>query len=634
MSKSLRNQLFACAAALAVVAAGAPSVALAADKPKIESAAQLPRQTYTLSKRPSEFIEDAAAVAALARRLDSDVAALLAQYDIQDRSTLEGLYGVRLQVALLENRWADARTLLEQTAAIREKPADKAVSGLTTYALLAGEQASGSAEAKRAAYRQALTQRLSGLDYALVEARVKSAKSSFELMNPSLVGGAMKAAFDPIWEKSPEISRDMAAGLVGAFVSVNRVAPYKDEAVAAMNQYLAANASSAPRVDIWTPRTVTLPASASLTPVVIGIWDSGVDAPVFKDRIWTNPREKANGRDDDGNGFVDDLHGIGYEVDFKRSGDTLRPVPPEFRDKLVELRGQMKGALDLQGAVDSPEAAALRQRVAQMKPEEIKSFTEGSSFYSNYAHGSHVAGIAAEGNPAARILPVRFTFPHTLLPPAMDEAFISGYVRHAQESVAYMKRARVRVANMSWRLTAPAIEATLEIHRLEMDPEKRKARAQKLFDQLHNGLRDAFASAPEILFVAGAGNENQDINFVRSVPAGIDLPNVITVGAVDQTGGSTSFTSLGKSVDIYANGFEVVSYVPGGERIKLSGTSMSAPQVTNAAAKLLAVNPKLTTAQLVDLLTRGASKVGQQELLLLNPRQSLSLAGGARSAAR
>src|SRR3712207_7914432 len=51
--------------------------------------------------------------------------------------------------------------------------------------------------------------------------------------------------------------------------------------------------------------------------------------------------------------------------------------------------------------------------------------------------------------------------------------------------------------------------------------------------------------------------------------------------------GSTGFTSLGKSVDIYANGFEVVSYVPGGQRIRLSGTSMSAPQVANAAAKLL-----------------------------------------------
>jgi hypothetical protein len=325
-----RIKLLACVAALALTGAQAPA-AFAADKVKIESAAQLPRQTYTVSQKPSVFIQDAAAVRALARKLDTDVVALLNGYDIQDRATLEGLYGVRLQVALLENRWADAKTLLEQTAAIREKPAEKATSGLTTYALLAASQAAGTPEAKRAAYRAALTQRLSGMDYALVEARVKATKSSFELMNPGLLGASLEATLDPIWSKSPEFSREMASALVGAYVTFNQVAPYKDEAVAAINGYLAKHASAAPRADIWTARTVALPEAAKLTPVAIAIWDSGVDAPVFKNRLWKNPKEKANGRDDDGNGFVDDLHGIGYETDFARSGATLRPGRPGVR---------------------------------------------------------------------------------------------------------------------------------------------------------------------------------------------------------------------------------------------------------------------------------------------------------------
>ncbi len=46
--------------------------------------------------------------------------------------------------------------------------------------------------------------------------------------------------------------------------------------------------------------------------IVIGVSDSGValDHPDLKNRIWTNPREvPGNGVDDDGNGYVDDVHG-------------------------------------------------------------------------------------------------------------------------------------------------------------------------------------------------------------------------------------------------------------------------------------------------------------------------------------
>ena len=81
--------------------------------------------------------------------------------------------------------------------------------------------------------------------------------------------------------------------------------------------------------------------------------------------------------------------------------------------------------------------------------------------------------------------------------------------------------------------------------------------------------------------------------FVEDIPAGIVLPNLLTVGAVDKAGDEASFTSYGPTVKVHANGYQVESVIPGGEKLAESGTSMASPQVANLAAKILAVNPKL-----------------------------------------
>jgi len=87
---------------------------------------------------------------------------------------------------------------------------------------------------------------------------------------------------------------------------------------------------------------------------------------------------------------------------------------------------------------------------------------------------------------------------------------------------------------------------------------------------------------------------NENASFAEDIPAGIVLPNLLAVGAVDKGGDETSFTSYSPTVKVDANGYQVQSWFPGGQKVALSGTSMASPEVANLAAKILAVNPRLT----------------------------------------
>ena len=87
----------------------------------------------------------------------------------------------------------------------------------------------------------------------------------------------------------------------------------------------------------------------------------------------------------------------------------------------------------------------------------------------------------------------------------------------------------------------------------------------------------------------------------------------------------TGFSTFGKTVVVHANGFEVTSFAPGGEKLKLSGTSMASPQVANLAAKLFALKPELTPVQVKELILRGSERNGRVNLI--NPKKTLGFVG-------
>ncbi len=305
------------------------------------------------------------------------------------------------------------------------------------------------------------------------------------------------------------------------------------------------------------------------------------------------------------------------------------PLDPALRGKLPQMVARTKGFSDLQSNVDTPEAAEVKRFLSTLAPEQYKSAIEEIGLAGNYEHGTHVAGIALAGNPGARLVVGRISFGHTLQPdpcPSREQAERDAVA--AQAFVDFFKRERVRVVNMSWGGNVNAIEHDLEQCGIGKTPEARKALAREYFDISKASLERAFASAPEILFIAAAGNSNSDASFIEDIPAGIVGPNLLTVGAVDRAGDEAPFTSYGPTVKVHANGYQVESYLPGGKRVALSGTSMAAPQVANLAAKLLAVNPRLKPADLIRLIDSTAERSADGRRNLVHPKKALAAAQG------
>jgi subtilisin family serine protease len=109
------------------------------------------------------------------------------------------------------------------------------------------------------------------------------------------------------------------------------------------------------------------------------------------------------------------------------------------------------------------------------------------------------------------------------------------------------------------------------------------------------------------LVVASSGNDGLSGNPL-SYPA--SYPHVLTVGATEESGLVTSFSSESVDVDLVAPGrritvAEPLSYDPSGYTTA-SGTSFSAPMVAAAAAWLWTIHPQLDNTQVFDIMRMSA----------------------------
>jgi len=585
---------------------------------------ELPRHTYAIGGTVAGVIRSADRFRLFAAPVRDDIEADLAKYHIEDRATLQRLHGVLLNFHMLDHDFDAALARLDLIRSLEDKEAARLLSGQSIRAFIAARREAGDDDVRfRAAFSRNLLEGLRALPWEIVGDRIRWALRDAETMTENVLFGIVESRFEPVAAESGSVSAHLARQFVTARHMLEFEIPLRGERIAVYKILIDEN--RAPKKDIWTGRQISLSEEQALDPVLVAVWDTGLDRELFPGRLYVNRAEKPDGTDTDGNGFVDDIHGIAFDGEGRPTSGLLHPLD-DLHDSLARVTELSRGSKDIAAGVDSRAAAAYRRFLETLSPDDYAAFGDDQVLLGVYQHGTHVTGITAEGNPFIRILTVRFTGEHRSIPtaPTVERARREADAMGA--TVAYFKKQGVRVVNMSWLNNRSLVESALEANGVGPTAAERSALAREIYGIERNALHASIVGAPDILFVTAAGNFDNDVDFSEAYPAGFDLPNLLVVGAVDRSGAPTSFTSFGKTVQVYANGFEVEGVVPGGGRKKMSGTSMSSPAATNLAAKLLALEPSLSPAETIELIIQGSERIEDAgPMLLINPKRTVAL---------
>ncbi len=480
----------------------------------------------------------------------------------------------------------------------RAKNRNSAFSGSTFLAEIARRQAGEDADAQRDA--------IAAVFRALPQNRFGAATVVFQLFQAQeqLTANIEQA-------KQQMLSLESASGVLFFSQILPDVVAHRDTFLAAIDVVRQEHEHGRPPRE-YRFSTVDLAHARDAQPVVVAVWDVGTNPALFEDQLFVNEGEQANGADDDENGQIDDINGL--VADGAAPNTRLFYEPPPAT--LQQFKPFLRGIMDLRAGMASTEAAhaVLELERGATNAAALDALEQNLDAVGEWAHGSHVAGILLAGNPAAKLAIFRSAWAGEARPyhhrgPTDEE--LAAEQANVEAVAAFIERNHVRVVNASLGFAQDYVEDQLryETDRYHTDAEVR-ARAAEVQAHRAASWRYVFEHCPSTLFVVAAGNSNRDVVEYGDVPASLDMPNVLAVGAVDRFGQWATFTSSSpERVRIFDHGVEVESVIPDGDRVPLSGTSMASPNVANLAGKMVAVSPGLTPEQLIDIIVDSGDPI-------------------------
>ena len=350
---------------LALTSSGA-----AGAKIPVATADDLPRHTYDIRGDALELLKDKNAMLDLSNKVRADIEADLADYDIKDRSVLAAYQQLLQSIDMLNGRYDQALARVPTLRDMQTRESDKLLCGITLKSHLAGLKAATGTDgtvdkAKYAdAFKAKMRELIKPLPMDVIHDELQQRRSQFKMISPELVTASFSQQLNPMIQgesrqgarrsRPPRSSRRATCWMPDwtwrncrAKCSVNfwTLSPANG------------NAAAPAKIDLWTPTLVTLEKNAPAKPVVVGIWDTGVDTTLFPDQLWTNPNPSA-GRDD--------IHGIAFTMDHRPTTGDLYPLDGLKTDK-SKCMEFVAASTDMQAGVETPAVEALRNYVLSLR---------------------------------------------------------------------------------------------------------------------------------------------------------------------------------------------------------------------------------------------------------------------------